>query len=99
MDAKFYKGRGNDVVMTLTNNGVAVPPASVAKVEVRFGTYSFDSAANPSLFAFESAGIRLKFGAMDAPAGLHAMTLIIYSADHPGGVVWGDPLNIKLEEV
>lgn len=99
MDAKFYKGRSNDVLMTLTNNGAAVAPASLTKVEVRFATYVFDSAANPTLFAFETTGIRLKFGAMDAPAGLHAMTLIIYSADHPAGVVWGDPLNIKLEEV
>jgi len=99
MDARFYKGRANDVLMTLSNNGSPVLPASITKVEFRFGSSSFNSVDHPSLFANEANGIRLKFGGMDAPAGLHDMTLIVYSADHPEGIVWGDPLSIKLEEV
>lgn len=36
MDAQFYKGRGNDVLMTLSNNGAPVLPASITKVEFKY---------------------------------------------------------------
>ena len=98
MDAKFYKGRGNDVLMTLSNNGAPVLPTSITKVEFKYAGGTVNSIDNPELFAFETTGVRLKFGGLTVPAGLYAMSLIVYSADHPEGIVWDDSIPIKVDE-
>lgn len=99
MDAQFYKGRGNDVLMTLSNNGVPVAPASITKVEFKYASGAVNSEDDPELFAFELTGIRLKFGGLTLPAGLYAMSLIVYSADHPEGIVWDASISIKVDEL
>ena len=99
MDAQFYKGRGNDVFMTLSNNGAPVLPASITKVEFKYAGGTVDSVDDPELFAFETTGIRLKFGGLTIPAGLYAMSLIVYSADHPEGIVWDASISIKVYEL
>lgn len=97
MDAQFYKGRANSSLLTLYSDGVLVPAANITKIEFSFAGLSFNSVDNPELFEMGAETIRLKFGAMDAPAGLHSMKLTVYSSDHPEGVVWGSALLIKLE--
>ena len=99
MDAKFYKGRGNDVLMTLSNNGDPVLPTSITKVEFKYAGGTVNSIDNPGLFAFETTGVRLKFGGLSVPAGLYAMSLIVYSADHPEGIVWDASISIKVDEL
>lgn len=99
MDAQFYKGRGNDVLMTLSNNGVAVPPASITKVEFKYAGGTVNSVDDPELFAFETTGVRLKFGGLTVQAGLYEMGLIVYSADHPEGIVWDASISIKVDEL
>lgn len=98
MDAQFYKGRGNDVLMTLSNNGVPVLPASITKVEFKYAGGTVNSVDNPELFAFETTGIRLKFGPSILPVGIYQMRLIVFSADHPEGIVWVDKLTIGMSD-
>ena len=99
MDAQFYKGRGNDVLMTLSNNGASVLPASITKVEFKYSGGSVNSVDDPELFTFETNGIRLKFGGLTVQAGLYEMSLIVYSADHPEGIVWDASISIKVDEL
>ncbi len=99
MDAQFYKGRGNDVLMTLSNNGVPVLPASITKVEFKYAGGAVNSVDNPELFAIETTGVRLKFGGITVPTGLYEMALIVYSADHPEGIVWDASIFIKVDEL
>lgn len=94
MDAQFYKGRGNDVLMTLSNNGAPVLPASITKVEFKYSGGAVNSVDSPELFAFETTGVRLKFGASSVPVGTYQMMLVVYSADNPEGVVWKDNLTV-----
>ncbi len=97
MDAKFYKGRANDVFMTLTNNGVPVLPAAITKVEFKYPGNSINSDDDPQLFDFQSTGINLKFGGLEK--GSYDMSLIVYSADHPEGIVWDDSICVKVDEI
>lgn len=99
MDAQFYKGRGNDVLMTLSNNGAPVLPASITKVEFKYTGGSVNSVDDPDLFAFEPTGVRLKFGGLTIPAGLYAMALIVYSADHTDGIVWDPSISFKVNDI
>ena len=99
MNAKFYKGRGNDVLMTLSNNGAPVLPATITKVEFKYADGDVNSQDDPELFSFETTGIRLKFGGLTIPAGLYGMSLIVYSVDHPEGIVWDDSISIKVNEL
>lgn len=99
MDLKFYKGHGNDALMTIYNNGVVVPTAAITKVEFKYSGGAVNSVDNPGLFVFETNGIRLKFGGLAVNEGLYAMSLIVYSADHPDGIVWDDYIAIKVEEL
>lgn len=98
MDAQFYKGRENDVFLQLFNDGVLVTPEFVTKIEFRYNGGSFNSTDNPDLFSFEATGIRLKFGASTVPSGIHQMMMVVYSSDHPNGIVWYDKLTIGLAD-
>jgi hypothetical protein len=99
MDAQFYKGRGNDVLLKLMMNGAEVNLAAITKIEFVYHNGSIDSITSPLLFETESTGIRLKFGLSAIPAGLYDMGLIIYSADHPEGVVFDPSILIRINEL
>lgn len=98
MDAQFYKGRGNDALMTLTNNGAPVLPSTVTKVEFKYLGGAVNSVDNPDLFDFEATGIRIKFGASTLPIGTHQMRLIVFSLDHPEGIMWVDNLTVGVAD-
>jgi hypothetical protein len=98
MTVTFYKGRDNDASLTLKSNGAAFQPANVTKIELNYGSGSVDSATSPDLFSFTQTDIKLKLGGLDIPAGTYSMTVIIYTSASLSGIVWGDPLSIKLIE-
>ena len=99
MEAQFYKGKGNDVVMSLFNDNVLIIPSSLTKLQFIYQGGSIDSLDSPALFSFEAEGVRLKFGASDIPPGTYSMKLVVYTNAHPEGVVWADSVIIKVREL
>jgi hypothetical protein len=99
MDAHFYKGYGNEVILTLKNDGVVVPMAALTSLEFIYSGGSINSSTNPELFDFDANSVRLKFGDSALQKGTYAMSLIVYSTEYPSGVVWDDSICVKIDEL
>ena len=93
MGAIFYIGRDNSARAELSINCAPVPPANLTKLSVVIDGTEYD---DPALFEFGETEITLKFGGLPLAAGDYAATFVAYSIDHPGGIVWGAPVTIRM---
>jgi hypothetical protein len=90
--ARFFKGRANAWLLTLESNGVAVDPASIDKVELKWPAKgarpagSVDSVTHPAAFTRETNGWRISLGALDLSVGSYIMTILAYGPAFPQGM-------------
>lgn len=97
MSTRIFKNRDNEVTLSLYNDEILFPTSSITKIEFKNNSFSFNSVDSPEAFIIGSTSITLKIGLISVPKGVHYMTLIIYFADAPRGVVWDE--NIVLNSV
>lgn len=98
-----YKGRDNQIVLTLTEDGQAADITSTTKViltlyppsnsEVATSPITIDSDTNPSWFDWSSGGgvLKISLGEASIPEETYLVRLVLIDSTTPKGLVWIDP--------
>lgn len=102
--ARFYKGRANAFLLTLRENGVAIDPASIEKIEMKWpargarAAGSIDSLTHAAAFSRETNGWRINLGALDLSVGSYIMTIVAFGPAFPQGLNFTpkDPASIEI---
>lgn len=97
---KVYVGFDNAIELELTDDGAAVALASVTRVVLNLGAALLDSDTDSGVFDWSSGSLLvMKLGnatGIESLVGTHSARLIVYTALETNGVVWLDPIIIRI---
>lgn len=95
-----YVGRDNTIELELTEDGVAVPVSSLTRVILDLGAHKIDSDQEPAIvFDWSGSNLVMKLGLANDIAtyiGTYPARLIIYTTVQTSGIVWLDPIVIRI---
>jgi len=100
--AIVYNGRDNTIDLQLTEEGAGHSLSAVMRMVLKGDTVTVDSAAHPTAFDWttDPGKLVLALGGAGLATGTYLMQLVIYSADYPDGLVWGDEfMRIKVVDI
>lgn len=86
-----WLGRDNAIALSLLSDNAAILHTTLTRCQVIVGTTTIDSDTSPELFDLTlSDRLLLKFGGSDLEVGRHAVTLIVFDAEHTNGLIWDE---------
>jgi hypothetical protein len=86
----IYLDRDNEIVLSLSTNGVAINHSAITRCQIHVGDYIVDSLTKPALFDFTNIDkIILTLGSEPIEVGKYIAKLYIYDLDNIDGVAWG----------
>jgi hypothetical protein len=86
-----YTGRDNEIIFSLSTNGVPINHSLITRCQVKVGTTMIDSQTSPNLFSMVTADkLILSLGLATLTEGDYTARLYIFDLDNIDGVAWGD---------
>lgn len=92
----FYTGRDNEGYARLFKNNTEVVYTDLTRVQVLVAGLEFDNLADPTVVQVLPDRVELALGHAAIAPGSYAARLVVYAIDHPNGVMWGDPLSVRI---
>lgn len=92
----FYTGRDNEGYARLFKNNVEIDYAVLTRMQVQVADQEFDNVADPEVVQVLADRVVLALGKAGIAPGSYRARLVVYAGDHPDGIVWGDPLSVRV---